>query len=65
MSVSIQALSRFIKAIEECDKTIDELTTNRSLSQGMKDALIGASIERKNMLLDQMQVQGVNIDITA
>lgn len=62
-----KALDRFLHSMDETDYVRSEIERKgtidcTSLSQGMRDALIGLAIGRKEMLVDRLKQEGVLID---
>jgi len=65
--MKLQALQRFINAITECDQIIgdinNDLAVSKKYSPSAREALVGAMIERKNNLIEQLRLLGVEIDV--
>jgi len=71
--MNIKELSKFIRAIEECDALIESMLSNNynisleyqkiSPSQAAKDAMVGGLVERKMNLVEAVRRLGVNIEV--
>ena len=60
-------LKRFLDMIEECDwvqaRFLDHTVLDGiALTQGMRDAIVGVAIQRKNNLLEQLHNRGIHLD---
>lgn len=59
----IEAVRRILSALDECDNVNEDIEqiSERDCSRPMKDALLGAVIERRGNLLDQLRRLGLDI----
>jgi len=69
--MDIKTLTRFIKGVEECDRilymlyskhTINTDQDSYSPSTSAREAMVGAMIERKHSLLEQIRKQGIDVE---
>lgn len=61
--IKIAALKKIVRALEECDAEQADILSNSKRSEGMTDALVGAVIERRATLLEQLRRHGINISV--
>ena len=62
--MNTKQLKRFLELIEECDYVIqcEGNITTWEHSEGMREDIMKAAIQRKQKLLDQLSNRGINLE---